>query len=60
MMSQPFANAVYVPVGYLTGRLGSRELLGGFASTTAGILFFGALSAWLWRRGLRTYSGTGA
>ncbi|MGZ3653804.1 MAG: ABC transporter permease, partial [Bdellovibrionota bacterium] len=60
MMHQPFANAVYVPVGYLTGRLGTAALLEGFLSTTIGILFFGAVGAFLWKRGLRSYSGTGA
>jgi ABC-2 type transport system permease protein len=60
MASQPFANAVFVPVAYLTGRAGNDVLARGFLSTTAGIVFFGGLSAVLWRRGLRTYSGTGA
>ncbi|HEY8279501.1 MAG TPA: ABC-2 family transporter protein [Bdellovibrionota bacterium] len=60
MVAQPFASAVYVPVGYVTGRIGHTALLTGFASTTVGILFFGTLGALLWRRGLRIYSGTGA
>jgi ABC-2 type transport system permease protein len=60
LTAQPFANAVYVPVGYLTGRLGTETLLTGFVSTAGGIAFFGGLGAWLWFRGLRTYSGTGA
>lgn len=57
---QPFSNAVYVPVSYLTGRCGTHLLLTGFATTTAGILFFGLCGLWLWKSGLRTYSGTGA
>ncbi|RZA09340.1 MAG: ABC transporter permease [Proteobacteria bacterium] len=56
----PFANAVYVPVGYLTGRVGADTLLTGYASTTVGLVFFGGLGWWLWRSGLRQYSGTGA
>jgi ABC-2 type transport system permease protein len=60
MMHQPFANAVYVPVGYITGRLGNADLIAGFVSTTYGIIIFGAIGAFLWKRGLRTYSGTGA
>ena len=60
MVNQPFANAVYVPVGYLTGRIGTEALLGGFLSTSAGVLLVGAAGAWLWQRGLREYTGTGA
>jgi ABC-2 type transport system permease protein len=60
MMQQPFANAVYIPVGYVTGRIGTAALLNGFLSTTGGIVVFGAAGAMFWRRGLRSYSGTGA
>lgn len=60
MMNQPFANAVYVPVAYLTGRVGTEAILRGFASTTVGIALLAALGAWAWKRGLRTYAGTGA
>jgi ABC-2 type transport system permease protein len=56
----PFSNAAYVPVGYLTGRVGPEVLATGFMSTTVGLFFFGAAGWWLWRTGLRTYSGTGA
>ena len=60
MVNQPFANAVYIPVGFLTGRLDSSYLLRGVISNTLGLIFFGALGAALWQRGLRSYSGTGA
>lgn len=56
----PFANAVYIPVGYLTGRLNEPLLLRGFLSTFMGILVLGILGSYLWRQGLKTYSGTGA
>jgi ABC-2 type transport system permease protein len=60
MISIPFANAVYVPVAYLTGRGGHEMLIGGFISTTVGLVVAGAVGAYLWKSGLRTYSGTGA
>lgn len=59
-LAMPFANAAFIPVGYLTGRIGPEVLLNGFASTTAGLVLFGGLGYWLWHSGLRSYSGTGA
>ena len=56
----PFSSGVYVPVGYLTGRFGNALLLQGFCSVACGIAVFGVLGAWIWRRGLRSYAGTGA
>ncbi len=56
----PFANAVYIPVGYLTGRFESDILWVGFASCTVGILLLGAICVGMWKWGLKTYSGTGA
>ncbi len=60
MLALPFANAVYIPVGYLTGRVDAQLLLQGYFTTTLGLLFFGALAAYLWKSGLRRYTGTGA
>jgi ABC-2 type transport system permease protein len=60
LIAIPFSNAVYVPVGYLTGRLGMETLLEGFASVSAGLLLMGLLASYLWKSGLRIYSGTGA
>jgi ABC-2 type transport system permease protein len=59
-ISLPFANAVYIPVGYLTGRADHSLLLQGFASATVGIAVAGLVAYGLWRSGLRRYSGTGA
>lgn len=59
-ISLPFANAVYIPVAYLTGRADHQLLLQGFASTTIGIAVLGVVAAMLWKSGLRNYSGTGA
>lgn len=56
----PFSNAVYVPVAYLTGRAEIDLVARGFLTTGLGLLFFALLGAYLWRTGLRRYSGTGA
>ncbi len=56
----PFANGVYVPVGYLTGRLQLAAIGNGFVSTTIGILAIGLIAQTLWHAGRKQYSGTGA
>jgi ABC-2 type transport system permease protein len=60
LIAIPFSNAVFVPVGYLTGRVGMETVLQGFASITIGIALTGMLGAYMWKSGLRIYSGTGA
>lgn len=60
IISLPFANSVYIPVGYITGRLGTAQVLSGFMSVTISIVVCGLLAAFLWDRGRRVYSGTGA
>ncbi len=60
MIALPFANAVYVPVGYVTGRVGTETLLQGFVSVAVGIVTLGLVARWMWRSGLRSYVGTGA
>ncbi len=56
----PFANAVYIPVGYLTGRIELAIVLKGFCSIAIGTVLLGAFAAWVWNAGRRQYSGTGA
>lgn len=56
----PFANAVYVPVGYLTGRIGPDIFLQGLFTLTVGILVASVLAWRMWRSGLSRYVGTGA
>lgn len=60
LIALPFSNAVYIPVGYLTGRLGFDLWLQGVLSTMAGILVFGLIARGLWQKGVREYAGTGA
>lgn len=60
LLHSPFAAGVYVPVSYITGRIGHGALLQSFVSVTLGIVVFAVIGAVLWRRGLRSYTGTGA
>ena len=60
LISLPFASGVYVPVAYITGRLGHEDLLNGFVSVTFGLMVMGPIAAFVWNRGRRKYSGTGA
>ncbi|MFN7454200.1 MAG: hypothetical protein ACK5RO_06020 [Pseudobdellovibrionaceae bacterium] len=47
-------------MAYITGRVGIEQVYAGFASITWSILIFGAISAVMWRWGIRKYVGTGA
>lgn len=60
ILNLPFANAVYIPVGYLTGRIGNDMLLHGFMTNTAGIVVLGTFGYGMWKWGLSKYAGTGA
>lgn len=60
LLSLPFSSAVYVPTGYLTGRIGMEALWRGYANVVIGILVLAPIAAWIWHQGRRTYSGTGA
>lgn len=60
LLHSPFASGVYIPVGYVTGRVSETLFLQSWASVSIGILLTGVLGRWLWQRGLRAYSGTGA
>lgn len=60
VIALPFSAGVYVPVGYLTGRLEISTVLQSFISITIGIVLVNALGAFFWRQGLKNYAGTGA
>lgn len=60
LIHSPFASGVYVPVGYLTGRVGHDLMLSSFVSIAGGIVVVGLFARWLWQRGLHAYTGTGA
>jgi len=59
-LALPFSSGVYVPVGYLTGRIGFSEWLQGVTTTTVGLIVVSIVGWLLWRRGMRVYAGTGA
>lgn len=56
----PFSSGCYIPVGFLTHRLGWQDVLSGVVATILWTLVFGFVAAVSWHRGLRAYSGTGA
>jgi ABC-2 type transport system permease protein len=56
----PFASGVYVPVGFLVGRLDFNQYLSACFSLAVSTLIVGAISAVVWKRGLKVYAGTGA
>lgn len=56
----PFSSGVYIPVGYITGRIDNNTLLQGFQVTTWGIIIVSFLSYFLWHKGMKSYVGTGA
>ena len=56
----PFSAGVYVPVAYITGRIGIETVASSFMSISVCILIFCYLGNYMWHRGLRSYTGTGA
>lgn len=60
IIALPFSAGVYVPVGYLTGRLNIDSVWNSFLSVTVGIVVVNAIGALMWRNGLKAYTGTGA
>jgi ABC-2 type transport system permease protein len=60
LLHSPFASGVYVPVSYITGRVGTPFFLQSFISISGGLVVFGAIAYVLWWRGVRSYTGTGA
>lgn len=60
LMWLPFSNSVYVPVGYLTGRLELADVGRGVISILIGLCAMGAIARVTWQAGRRRYSGTGA
>lgn len=60
VIALPFSAGVYVPVGYLTGRLGVESVMNSFVSISIALVLVNALGLWMWRRGVNIYAGTGA
>ncbi len=59
-LSLPFSCGVYIPVGYMTGRIDETVLLQGFKTTTIGLVIVSVLGFFIWRKGMKVYAGTGA
>lgn len=55
-----FSAGIYLPAAYLSGRIGTEVFMRGFLSLFIGGMVFGLLARFLWKQGLRRYSGTGA
>lgn len=60
LVSSPFASACYLPVSYVTGRVGFTALLNGFLYLGVSLAVVGLFASWLWKNGVRSYTGTGA
>ena len=60
LLSSPFAAGVYVPVSFITGRVGPEALTRAFWSVAVCGVIVGAVSSVTWRWGVRSYAGTGA
>lgn len=60
LLNLPFASGVFVPVGYVTGRVEIDLVWHSFMVTLVSISVFGFIAYVLWKRGLKSYSGTGA
>lgn len=56
----PFSSGVYIPVGYLIGRVDENLLLKGYISTSVSTLVIGAIAWYYWKISLKKYSGTAA
>lgn len=59
-LNLPFSSGVYIPVGYITGRIDQSVLMQGFQTTTIGLIIVSVLGYFLWKKGMKSYVGTGA
>lgn len=59
-IAAPFASGTFIPVGYIIGRVDIQTVYNGFISVTIGLVVLNLLAAYLWKRGIDSYVGTGA
>lgn len=59
-ISAPFASGTFIPVGYIIGRVDIQTVYNGFISVTVGLVVLNVIAAYLWKRGIDSYVGTGA
>ena len=55
----PFKYLAYYPAAVFLGKSSGTDLIQGFVVLIFWVLFFFALSRWLWARGVKRYSGFG-
>lgn len=60
VIALPFSCGNYLPAAYLSGRITTEVFMRGFISLAIGGIVFGLIARFVWQRGLRSYSGTGA
>lgn len=60
MIHLPFANAVFIPIGYLTGRIDLSMALQGLQTLVVSLFFLLIIAHFIWNQGRKVYSGTGA
>lgn len=56
----PFSSGVFIPVGYIIGRIEIDTVARGFLSVTVGLVIFNLIAYYIWKKGLAAYVGTGA
>lgn len=56
----PFSSGVYLPVAYITGRIEAAAVYNGFISVTVSLVLVNLMGMYLWKKGLKSYVGTGA
>ena len=60
LITLPFSSGVYLPVGYITGRIPIDYIYQGFVSIGLSLVVLNLIAAYLWKKGMRSYVGTGA
>lgn len=60
LLTLPFSSGVYIPVGYITGRIDESIVYRGFLSITVFLVIINAIGYFFWKKGLKNYVGTGA
>lgn len=60
LLHLPFSASVYIPVSYITGRCEVDLIYRGFMSILIGFILTSGIAWWMWKKGLRDYTGTGA
>ena len=60
VIALPFSCGIYLPAAYLSGRIEADVFMRGFLSLAIGGVVFGLLARYVWKKGLRSYGGTGA